>query len=339
MSNQAERFDWVAKLARAAMFATLTLLGLAFFGSAAGIVFYAIGGEWILMGASIAGLLAALVTASWVILCYGWVKIGVAIEGDVSAAASRLSRVETLLEDQVVSSKKLIELTALSDQARSLLYRDRELDAFREALQDNLMRQDYNSAESLINTIESRFGNTSEATRMRAEMEASRKGTLDERIGDAVSRIQGIIDAHDWVRALRETQRVLRLFPDNPNVTALPGKIEAGRARHKRDLLEGYGDAVKKNDVDHSIELLKELDRYLTPQEAAAMEESARGVFKAKLHNLGVQFAIHVTDRQWGKAVATGEEIMRAYPNTRMAYEVSQKMDLLRSRAAAEKTG
>ena len=107
------------------------------------------------------------------------------------------------------------------------------------------------------------------------------------------------------------------------------------RTGHKRSLLQAYGEAVRKNDVDKSIELLRELDRYLTPQEAAALEESVRGVFKAKLHNLGVQFAISVTDQQWADAVATGEEIIREFPNTRMAQEVREKMGLLRSRAQA----
>jgi hypothetical protein len=97
--------------------------------------------------------------------------------------------------------------------------------------------------------------------------------------------------------------------------------------------LKQYDEAVKRNDVDYSIQLLKELDMYLPPQEAAALEESARGVFRAKLHNLGVQFAINVTDKQWAKAVATGEEIMMEFPNTRMAQEVREKMDLLRSRS------
>jgi outer membrane protein assembly factor BamD (BamD/ComL family) len=63
------------------------------------------------------------------------------------------------------------------------------------------------------------------------------------------------------------------------------------------------------------------------------MEESARGVFRAKLHNLGVQFAICVTDQRWAEAIEVGEQIISEYPNTRMASEVRSKMDQLRARA------
>ena len=84
-------------------------------------------------------------------------------------------------------------------------------------------------------------------------------------------------------------------------------------------MLQSYGEAVRKKDVDRSIELLHELDIYLTPQEAAALQESARGVFRAKLHQMGVQFAICVTDERWSEAIRAGEDIVREFPNPRMA--------------------
>jgi hypothetical protein len=142
----------------------------------------------------------------------------------------------------------------------------------------------------------------------------------------------------DWPRAVREAERIAAAYPDHPKVATLPQRIEAARDKHKRDLLQAYGESVRKNDVDGSIALLKELDRYLTPQEAAALQDSARGMFRAKLHNLGVQFAIRVTEKQWNEAIAVGEDIVRNYPNSRMAQEVRAKMDQLRQRAAAPST-
>ena len=142
------------------------------------------------------------------------------------------------------------------------------------------------------------------------------------------------MDAHDWAKALRGAQKLQSLFPDNPKVADLPQRVEVERTKRKRQLLSDYDEAVRKNDVDAGIDLLKKLDRHLTPQEAAALEESARGVFKAKLHNLGVQFAICVSDERWAEAVATGEEIMRSFPNSRMSHEVRQKMAQLRTHAA-----
>jgi len=197
-----------------------------------------------------------------------------------------------------------------------------------------MIKQDYTTAAALIDGLETRFGYADEAARLREEMEQTKRATLEEKIDAAVGRIQQIIDQRNWSLAMRESRRILRLFPENPKVASLPERIERARARHKRELLQEYGEAVRKNDVDRSIDLLKELDLYLTPQEGAALQESARGVFKAKLHNLGVRFAIAVTDQQWAEAVRTGEEIIQEFPNSRMATEVRQKLDVLRGRAA-----
>ena len=113
--------------------------------------------------------------------------------------------------------------------------------------------------------------------------------------------------------------------------------IRTAQMKHKLRLLEAYGEAVKKTDIDRSIDLLRELDKYLAPQEAAALEESARGVLRAKLHNLGVQFAMRITEENWAEALAIGEQIVRAYPNSRMAKEVRDKMDQLTTLAAARR--
>ncbi len=132
-----------------------------------------------------------------------------------------------------------------------------------------------------------------------------------------------------------EVYQRTKVFPKDPKIVGLDERIESARAAHKHQLLQEYDQAVLKQDIDRSVELLKELDLYLTPQEGAALAESARGVFRAKLHNLGVQFALCVTDKNWAKAVEAGEDIVREFPNSRMAHEVQEKMDLLRRRATA----
>ncbi len=49
-----------------------------------------------------------------------------------------------------------------------------------------------------------------------------------------------------------------------------------------------------------------------------------------------MQFAIRVAESQWNEAIAAGDEIIKEFPNSRMAQEVRAKMDLLRSRANAK---
>ncbi|MCK4601698.1 MAG: hypothetical protein KAU28_04490 [Phycisphaerae bacterium] len=339
MGETTGRFNWVVKLSRITLIATIAFLGLVLIVVAAQTVLTALSAGWwpaLVHGAM--SVLGLLLLGTWAYLVYGIIRVLVANECAVSHTSGRFERIETLLQDHGESTNKLIELASLSDRAKSLIFREREINEFRDRIHEDLMRQDYKTAQAMIETIETEFGHVDEAANLREEIQNFRKATLEEKIDAAVSRIQEIIDRHDWVRAIRETQRVLRLFKDNPKVAALPGRIQSARTRHKRDLLQAYDEAVRKNDVDRSIELLKELDIHLTPQEAAALEESARGVFRTKLHNLGVQFAIRVTDEQWAEAVAVGEQIINEFPNSRMAHEVRTKMERLHGRAAAARS-
>ncbi len=338
MPGQDGKFTWILRAMRIVMIASVALLGLVVISCVAMAVMAIIDaidtGQWMALAPPAIGVLAALAAVTWLFLIYGVIQVILSNEASVRDAAAWLGRIEELLENQAESIKELISLESLSDQAKKLICRRREIQTLRETVRDGLMRQEYDATERIIEDMESLLGYADEAAILREELLAVRKATLEEKIDDALGRLQAIMDTRDWPRALRVAHKMLSAFPGHPKVTSLPERVEVERTRHKRQLLQDYGEAVRKNDVDNSINLLKELDRHLTPQEAAALEESARGIFRAKLHNLGVQFAIHVTDQRWAEAMLTGEEIMRDFPNSRMAHEVSQKMPQLRVHAA-----
>ena len=71
---------------------------------------------------------------------------------------------------------------------------------------------------------------------------------------------------------------------------------------------------------------------YLTPNEGLALQEAARDVFRNKLHSLGVQFSLAVSEKQWAKALETGQQIIHDFPNSRMAEEIREKVDVLRQK-------
>ena len=334
MSDSIGPYQYVRKLARLAVGGLVIFLGLALITSVAVTVALASGtGGWIVVAPWILSIFAEIVVVLLAFVAYGLIDALVSVQESATESARRLGRLESLLETQHKTGRKLVELASLSDHAKSLLFREREVEAFREIVHEDIMRQNYASAEALIESMESDLGCVEESRQLRQELEDSRKATLEEKIDAAVDRIQAFISRRDWERAIRESQRVYRLFPDNPKIASLPKRIESAKAEHKRELLERYGEAVRKKDVDESISLLRQLDAYLTPQEAAALSESARGVFKARLHQLGVQFAIRVTERQWTEAILAGETIIREFPNSRMAQEVRDTMDRLRDYA------
>lgn len=339
MLERKGQFDWILKIARVAMIVSIVLLALGGVVAAAATAATAVDafdtGRWIALAPYALVLIAALIGVIWLFVIEGVVHAIVSNEQAVHRAAGHLGRIETLLEDQGTTLKKLADVEILSDRAKSLIYRDKELEILQEVIHDDMVRQDYQTAERRIETMERDFGYADEAQRLREQLAAERKATLDEKIDWAIDRIHKIMEIHDWPRALRAARKLQNAFPNNPKVGSLPAHVEADRVKHKRQLLQDYGEAVRKDDVDGGIVLLKELDRYLSPQEAAALQESARGVFRAKLHNMGVQFAIRVTDERWDEAVTIGEQIVRNFPNSRMSHEVRQKMPQLHAHAAA----
>lgn len=337
MPDRPSGFTWVARLARPWAIFTLVLIGLAMaITITRGVVMLRQGAtfeplmSWVLL------LLGETVAALLVAPLYGIVQTVVANEHAVEAGVGRLSRLETLAEARLEATRRLVDLEQMSDAGKSLLFRDREYEAMNERLTEYLIRQDDARAEAFVAEVEQRLGYADQVARMRKELAAARETTMDQKVEAAVGRVQKLIDARDWTRASRQMRRLVELLPHNRKVAALPKAIRDAQNAHKRELLQHYGEAVKTSNIDRSIELLRELDRYLTPQEGAALEESARGVFRAKLHNMGITFAMRVAEENWAEALDIGEQIIGEFPNSRMAEEVRQKLDRLTSLAAAQ---
>ena len=330
------RYKWVGKLAKLGLIGALVVLGLTLAGTVVCAILHGPNAAvpamfWPAIGIAMAAEVVGIV---WLFVAYGMIRSVLSIERTAYGLLGPFERVETLMVDQLQAAKQMVDLATLSDRAKGLVYRDSEIEAIREMVHHDMMRQDYKTAEAAINSIERDLGYADEAARLRQALDAGRKATLEEKIDAAIMRVQDILNAFQWGRAIRESNRILRLFPNNPKVASLPERIETARAKRKRDLLQAYGAAVRKDDIDRGVALLKELDLYLTPQEGAALADSARGVFKARLRYLGVQFSIRITDKVWSEAVAVGQDIMNEYPNSRMAREVRDRMDVLKQRAA-----
>ncbi len=81
--------------------------------------------------------------------------------------------------------------------------------------------------------------------------------------------------------------------------------------------------------------MLKDIDPYLTREEAQQLEDSARQIFKAKLLDLGMQFRSAVTDKRWDDAIKIGGDIRNEFPNSKMAQEVAESAEALHAKAAS----
>ncbi len=242
-----------------------------------------------------------------------------------------IRRIETMSD----SIRVLSDQSALSDDARRVLNRQTERNLLCRAIEEDIQAQAWDAATVLCDELSERFGYRADAEEFRARIELARSEIQERRVGDSIARLDGLIVQRRWDVALREAARIRRLFPESPRVDSLRQRVESARGVYKEDLERRFLEATNSGRVEEAMSLLKELDGYLTPEEAEPFREVARGIISKARENLGVQFKIAVRDRHWASAAALGRRIINEFPNTRMAAEVRGMMDGILSRANA----
>ena len=221
----------------------------------------------------------------------------------------------------------------LSDQAKQIAYRHKDRDALRHAIREDIDKNDYEAAYWLVAEMEKRYGNRAEASQLRELIDSSRKGFIEREVRESLDHFDQLLKRFDWAGCQREMEQLMKLFSSHPDVQSLPDRIARAKESHKRELLKEWMDSVQKDDVNRSVELLKQLDQYLTPGEAQGYIEIARDVFKKKLNHLSAQFSLHVSDKNWNDAARIGQQIIDEFPNTLIARQVKERMPILREKA------
>lgn len=333
MSETPRRFDGLRRWTR---------IGVVLGGSAA-LVLIAIGVTAITSvsdGDSSARFFGSVVVAMGAILLGLFVCIWAMVSMLIKMEAHSFRSYDILRELQAQGTeaadgiRTVADNVQLSEVARSISHRNKERTVLRLAINEEIIRGDWEAAYALVEQLEARHGYKKESARLRAELDKSRDLNRQHAVKDAVVHVKAHMEAHDWDRARREMDDLLASNPQSPEIQALPALFDKLRSDHKRRLLKAWDEAVQRNEIDRGIATLKELDQYLTPNEAAALEESARGVFQAKLHNLGVQFSLSVAENNWDGALSIGNQIVDEFPNSRMAQEFRERIHILKKRAS-----
>ena len=265
----------------------------------------------------------------------------------LAALLTMLSRVFKILDALRDNSTKLEDLTSalekistglaqinhstrVSETAKAIAFRDADRLSLRQAVFEKLQMQDFDAANDIINEIAQRPEYGDLAQDLREQSEKYRTATAQERTNQMIAHIDKLIDDCQWVRASSQIEELIKASPESERAKAMRHKLLDKKEGRKRILLAAWDDAVQQRETDRSLEILKELDQYLTPNEGLALQEAAKDVFKEKLHNLGEQFSLLVTEKQWNSALDIGQEIVEDFPNSKMAEEIRAKMDVLR---------
>jgi hypothetical protein len=229
---------------------------------------------------------------------------------------------------------RIEEHTMLSDNAKRILFRERELGMLRDAIEDDIHHGKYNAALRLCSEMADFFGYREEAEAFRQRILQSRQEHFEAEAQTALDHFDELLAERSWARVHQEAARIRRLFGDSHLVIDLDRRIAQARDDHKQELEQRFVQAAGREDVEHAMLLLKELDRYLDPEEAERLSKTAEGVVVKHRHNLTVQFKLAVADHRWAEAARIGEGIIDEFPNSKMAGEVRSMIDLLRTRAS-----
>jgi hypothetical protein len=279
----------------------------------------------------------------WVVLAAGSVSIVVALVAWPIAVSANTASVDRSIEahlvpviakfDQIIAALMLIsDQQLISDRAKQIAFRERDRDAFRRAIHEDLSKKDYDAALALVEEMRTEFGTKDEVDQLKTEIASRRDDSLRRRLDDAIAVVESHVDQEQWQPAFKEAERLKREFPDQVRVQMLPQEIESVRQNVKKNLLTRWNDHVKAKNVDDAIFVLRKLDLYVTPQEAAGLEEDARMIFKEKLAKLRTDFTAAVQGHHWREAKKLAETVMSDFPNTQMAKEVRDMMPTLEDR-------
>ncbi len=268
----------------------------------------------------------------------------------ISALLAMLSRVFKILDALRDNSNKLEDVanalekissglaqinhsTRVSETAKAIAFRDADRQSLREAVFDKLQQQEFSAAEEIINEIAKRPEYKELAEQLRAQTDRYHDATDQERLNQILAHINKLLDDCQWGRAGAQIEGLIKTHPDHEQAKAMRQILLDKKQERKRILLAAWDDAIQSQETDRSLEILKELDQYLTPNEGLALQEAARDAFKNKLHNLGDKFSLEISETRWTNAIQTGQQIIRDFPNSRMAHEIRERIDILKQNA------
>jgi hypothetical protein len=220
--------------------------------------------------------------------------------------------------------------TRVSDTVKSIAFREEDQQSLRNAVFDRLKQNDFDGAYEIIDEITNHSGYRAFADELRQDVDQYRNATEEGRIDQSIAHIETLFKSCQWPKASVQIEMLIRAHPNSEKARAMRQQLIDRKDERKKILLAAWDDAVQQQETDRSLEILKELDMYLTANEGLALQEAAKDVFKTKLHNLGVQFAMAVSDKRWETALDIGQQIIRDFPNSRMAEEIREKLDVLR---------
>jgi len=263
------------------------------------------------------------------------------ISGIVETLRDNSARMEEATKALNTMCQGLMQInhsTRVSESVKAIAFREEDKQSLREVVFEKLKMRDFDGAYEITDEIANHVGYRSLAEELRRQVDAYRDATEEQRIDQAIAHIETLFKSNQWPKASLQIETLIKEHPHSEKARAMRQVLVDRKEQHKKELMKLWDQAVQRQETDRSLEILKELDMYLTPSEGLALQEAAKDVFKNKLHNLGVRFSVAVSDKQWANALDVGQQIIHDFPNSRMGAEIREKLDVLRQNVQLQHT-
>ena len=231
--------------------------------------------------------------------------------------------------------RNLAEQAALSDDARRVLNRRLERDLLRRAIEEDIEVEDWDAAAVLCAELADQFGYRADAEELSRQIDRARFRTVERDVANAIAEMDAMLAQHNWAEATVAAIRIGRMYPESPSVEGLRHRVERVRDDYRAELERRFMNAVDEDRPEDALDLLEELDPYLSEADAAPLMDTARSVIGKAKEILGTRFKAAVHDHNWDEATSIGDRIMARFPNSRMSKEVHDILSAVQQRPGA----
>jgi tetratricopeptide (TPR) repeat protein len=251
----------------------------------------------------------------------------------LKANVAKLEKIISMTEKNRQALLQLEQNARLSESVKAITFSNENQQKLRQAVFAKLQQKDFEAVNKIITDISNSTPYKELAQQLRIEAGMYCDSSEHERTNQVINHIEQLLEGYKWTEASEQIEKLIEVEPESEKLKEMQQKLIDKKVERKKILLTAWDDAVKRQATDRSLEILRELDMYLTPNEGIALQEAARDVFRNKLHSLGVQFSLAVSGKQWDKAIKTGKQIIHDFPNSKMAGEIRERMDILKDKS------
>lgn len=284
--------------------------------------------------------LGVLIAASGLVLTLLTWSICRKIESSARRSEGNLSDITNLVSERMEQFSVMLNLISeqqlISERAKAVAFRDKDYEALHRAIREEMARGQYDAALLLVNDVENSFGYKQESEQLRAEIAQLRDAATRRIATEAIAQIDRDCSAEKWDQALGLADRLAATYPGHEMVVPLRQQVLQRKEAVKQVLLQRWRDAVARKDIDGSIDILRQLDIYVTAEEVSQLRDGALEIFKARIERLRERFKKSVHEKNWADAIEVGQDILADFPTSKLAQEVREMMDMLQTRKAEE---